>query len=128
MSEVTDPLAWVQRAEEDYTTARYALRRKNPALYIACFHAQQCGEKYLKALLITQNTAFPKTHDLQILSDLCTRTGIVVGIDPRQLHDLAEHAVRIRYPGEDPTLDDARRAIETARSIRRFARKILGLR
>jgi len=29
-----------------------------------CFHAQQCVEKYLKALLTSTHTDFPKTHDL----------------------------------------------------------------
>ncbi len=98
MSDVTDPLAWVQRAEEDFAEARYALRRKTPVTYIVCFHAQQCAEKYLKALLISQNAVFPKTHDLQTLSDLCTQQSILLGIDPRQLHDLSEYAVKVRYP------------------------------
>jgi len=30
MSETTDPLAWIAKAEEDYTMARLALRRKTP--------------------------------------------------------------------------------------------------
>jgi len=30
----------------------------------ACFHAQQCAEKYLKARLQEAGLAFPKTHDL----------------------------------------------------------------
>jgi HEPN domain-containing protein len=128
MSDVTDPLAWVQRAEEDYTTARYALRRKKPATYIACFHAQQCAEKYLKALLVAQNAVFPKIHDLQMLSDLCSKAGIVVGVDPKQLHDLSEYAVTVRYPGDDPTPEEARTAVEIARTVRLFARRLLGLR
>ncbi len=56
MSDPTDPLAWVDRAEEDYLLARFALRRKKPLTYGACFHAQQCAEKYLKAILIDLRT------------------------------------------------------------------------
>jgi HEPN domain-containing protein len=52
MSEPTDPLAWVQRAEEDYAIAAASVRRKQPWTYGACFHAQQCAEKYLKAILV----------------------------------------------------------------------------
>jgi HEPN domain-containing protein len=52
MSEPTDHQAWVVRAEEDYVLSRSALRRKAPLLYGATFHAQQCAEKYLKALLV----------------------------------------------------------------------------
>ena len=54
MSESTDPLAWVHRAEEDWLLARSALRRKVPLIYGATFHAQQCAEKYLKALLVSR--------------------------------------------------------------------------
>jgi HEPN domain-containing protein len=44
MSDEHDPLAWVQRAEEDYAVAQSSLRRKRPFTYIACFHAQQCAD------------------------------------------------------------------------------------
>ena len=63
MSEPGDPLAWIERAEEDYAVARSVLRRKVPLIYPACFHAQQCVEKYMKAILIANGAAFPKTHD-----------------------------------------------------------------
>ena len=73
MSESTDPQAWVLRAEEDYLLCRSALRRKMPLLYDATFHAQQCAEKYLKALLVARGQAFPRTHDLAALHDLCVQ-------------------------------------------------------
>ncbi len=34
-----------------------------------CFHAQQCVEKYLKAVLVSEAIDFPKTHDLEELMD-----------------------------------------------------------
>ena len=54
MNDPTEPLAWTTRAEEDYALAQSALRRKKPLTYGAAFHAQQCAEKYLKALLIAR--------------------------------------------------------------------------
>ena len=42
---------WVRKAEGDYATAAREMRaRKSPNYDAACFHAQQCVEKYLKAL------------------------------------------------------------------------------
>jgi HEPN domain-containing protein len=41
---------------------------------------------------------------------------------------LSDHAVRTRYPGEEPTVDEAREALRTARAVRRFARQLLGVR
>ncbi len=125
MSDPTDPLAWVARAEEDYTLARSALRRKLPLTYGATFHAQQCAEKYLKALLVARNQPFPKTHDLAALSDLCHQSGIIVPVDQDLLQRLAAYAVQVRYPGEDPTPDEAKEALETAQAVRRFARELL---
>jgi hypothetical protein len=48
MSDPTDPLAWVQRAEEDWLLARSALRRKVPLIYGTTFHAQQCAEEFFR--------------------------------------------------------------------------------
>ncbi len=127
MSEVTDPLAWAMRAEEDFAIAAASLRRKRAWTYGACFHAQQCAEKYLKAILVARGQAFPKVHDLLALSTLCEQAGILTGLDPTRLDLLSAYAVRIRYPGDDPTPDEARMAIEIARSVRRLARRWLGL-
>jgi hypothetical protein len=37
------------------------------------------------------------------------------------------YAVQARYPGNQPTPDEAKEALEIARIIRRFARTFLGL-
>ncbi len=127
MPEVNDPLAWVARAEEDFVLARTAVKRKIPLAYGACFHAQQCAKKYIKALLISKGADFPKTHDLLMLNNLCSSNGILLEIDPKNLNTLTDYAVRTRYPGNDPTPEDAREAIELAKAVRVFARKFLGL-
>ena len=127
MPEVNDPLAWAAHAEEDFTLARAALKRKQPLAFGACFHAQQCAEKYIKALLISKRADFPKTHDLLMLSSLCSANGIFLEIDPKHLNTLTDYAVRTRYPGNDPTPEDAKEAIELAKMVRSFARKFLGL-
>jgi HEPN domain-containing protein len=127
MNDPTDPLAWVARAEEDYALAKSALRRRNPLIYGATFHAQQCAEKYLKALLVARGQSFPKVHDLAALSDLCAQNGIVVPVDQDSLQRLTAFAVQVRYPGEEPSLDEAQEAVRTARAVREFARKLLAV-
>lgn len=43
---------WIKKAEGDLTTAAREYRaRKNPNYDAACYHSQQCAEKYLKATL-----------------------------------------------------------------------------
>ena len=108
--------------------ARSVMRRKQPLTYSACFHAQQCAEKYIKALLVARGREFPKTHDLLTLDTLCAEEGVFLGLTPSQLGALSAKAVRVRYPGEAPTVEESREAIEIAKTVRRFARKFLGLR
>ena len=125
MSDPTDPRAWAERAEEDCTLAELALRHKSPLTYGAVFHAQQCAEKYLKALLVARGQAFPKTHDLAALSDLCSQSGLIIPVDQDALQLLAAYAVQVRYPGDDPTGAEARLALISAKAVRSFARGIL---
>lgn len=125
MHDPTEPLAWVARAEEDLALARSALRRKTPLTYGATFHAQQCAEKYLKALLVARRQVFPRTHDLAALSDLCLQNAIIILVDRDALERLTAYAVQVRYPGDDPTPDEAREALQIAQAVRRFARRLL---
>jgi HEPN domain-containing protein len=127
MTETTDPRAWAEHAEEDFVLARVALRRKQPLSSGACFHAQQCAEKYMKALLISKGADFPKTHDLLLLNNLCSANGIFLEIEQKHLNTLTDYAVRTRYPGDDPTAEDAKEAIELAKLVRDIARKFLGM-
>src|SRR5438552_3154885 len=65
---------WVHKAEGDFVTAQREVRaRKSPNPESACFHAQQCVEKYLKARLQEAAIAFPHTHDLEALLKLTLR-------------------------------------------------------
>jgi HEPN domain-containing protein len=64
MTEISELRSWIAYAEEDYGAAKTLFARKKPLLSAVCFHAQQCAEKYLKALLIWKDFDCPKTHDL----------------------------------------------------------------
>ena len=63
---------WIRKAEGDYYSAlRECRARNNPNYDASGFHAQQCVEKYLKAILQKQNIPFQKIHDLLALMELC---------------------------------------------------------
>jgi HEPN domain-containing protein len=61
---------WLKFATEDLQVAELALPQGlyNPA----CFHAQQCVEKSIKAVLIHQGTVPPRIHSLIDLLSLVT--------------------------------------------------------
>ena len=65
---------WISKAEGDFLTAGRELRaRKSPNYDAVCFHAQQCAEKYLKAVLQENDRPIPKIHNLIELMLLCEK-------------------------------------------------------
>ena len=108
--------AWFQHARSDLQLARVALRARDVLPEGACFHAQQCAEKALKALLLQREIPFPRTHSIEVLLDLLKTDGINIPNGVDEAFALSEYAIQTRYPGEwEPvTKKEARRAIEQA--------------
>jgi HEPN domain-containing protein len=119
---------WVEKAEGDLVTAARELRaRKSPNYDAACFHAQQCAEKYLKAVLHAQATPFAKTHNLVALLDLALSLEPSWEMMRADLQSLTAMAVNFRYPGRVADKATAREALAIARTVRANARLCLGL-
>ena len=51
--------------------ARRAMDPEGPIPEMACYHSQQCAEKYRKGYLISQNIDFLYVHDLVYLTQRC---------------------------------------------------------
>ena len=114
---------WVEKAEEDFTSAKHLLKvEENTPLETICFHAQQCVEKYLKALLTFFEIEFGKTHDLGYLLEKLPETNLVSELAACDV--LIPYAVTTRYPGtwKPASEDEAEQAVEIAETIRRVAR------
>lgn len=113
------PQAWLQRAQSDLALGRAALDTPDVFLEDACFHAQQCAEKALKALLIQRRIAFPRTHVLETLLDLLRAAEVDVPREVDEALTLTQYAVETRYPGEwEPVTDtEARSALATAAQV-----------
>ncbi len=118
---------WVDKAEGDFTTALRELRaRKSPNYDAACFHAQQCVEKYLKAHLQEAGIAFSKTHNLTVLLDLLLPIEPNYDIFRPKLLALTAFAVAYRYPGTSADKDTAREALKFCQEVRQAIRLSLG--
>jgi HEPN domain-containing protein len=118
---------WIAKAENDLLTAAHTLTLgADCPTDTVCFHAQQCVEKYIKALLVFRATPFPKTHDIRVL-----RTYLPAKLRPKvdsKVQDrLTEYATVMRYPGPGPDipLTEARKAVAIARRVRKEVRKHL---
>jgi hypothetical protein len=62
-----------------------------------------------------------------VLNQECHEAGILLGIFEDDLFTLSLYAVKARYPGNAPAIQDAREALETTRTVRKFARKFLNV-
>lgn len=127
MSRHNDFTAWIELAEDDFSNSQKLIRGSKPSIYGTCFHAQQCAEKYMKALLVHKGKSFPMTHDLTFLNSLLDQAGVFMGVPDDMLDTLSAYAVATRYPGASPSLEEARDAIEITKTIRKFSRIFLGL-
>lgn len=115
---------WLAKADNDLTTAAHTLKLgASCPTDTVCFHAQQCVEKYLKAVLVVEGIDFPKTHDLERLIDRIP-AGLRPGLSFEELAGLTEYATGARYPGwEELSLATARKAVALARRVRREVRR-----
>src|SRR5215216_6740090 len=119
---------WVSKAEGDFATAGRELRaRKSPNYDAVCFHAQQCAEKYLKAVLQESGKRIPKIHFLLELLAMVLKFDGSYEFLKADLEILEDYAVRFRYPGHFAEKDEAQSAYGAARAVRKFAMQKLGL-
>jgi HEPN domain-containing protein len=117
---------WVRKADGDFATAQRELRaRRAPNYDAACFHAQQCAEKYLKALLQEKEIEFGKTHNLIALLDMVIDPFPLLESIRPALHMLNSFAVDFRYPGENADKELAARAVKLCMLVRRELRASL---
>jgi HEPN domain-containing protein len=119
---------WVAKAEGDFATfEREGRARKHPNYDAVCFHAQQCAEKYLKALLCEKNIAFGKVHDLVVLLDSIVKKEQKWELFREDLAYLSDFAVAFRYPGESADKETACDASRRCRSFRKAMKRRLGM-
>ena len=118
---------WVAKAENDLKNADHTLTMGDDCpLDTVCFHAQQCAEKYLKALLPYQQIDFPKSHDLAEFAALLTGMhGFPLSVD--ECERLTDYATVTHYPGNWEAIDrhDAEKAVAMAKRVRTVIRGLL---
>ncbi len=112
---------WLTFAREDLPMAEAALTQK---IYNqACFHAQQCVEKSLKALIALRGQSTPRSHSITELLALLPDKWLADSAD--DLSDLDDYYIPTRYPDALPgslpeglpEKDDAERAVALARKV-----------
>lgn len=118
---------WIDKAEGDFATTGREIRvRKLPNYDAVCYHAQQCAEKYLKALLQEANVPLGKTHNLIVLLEKLLPADPSWEVWRPQLERLSGFTA-LRYPGESADKATAREALLLCHTVRAHARSRLDL-
>jgi len=117
---------WLRRARSDLALA--GTKPVDPILCNdLCFHAQQAVEKAIKAVLVSRQIIFPRTHLLELLLNLLPPSlPSIPGYG--SLADLSVYAVIARYPGdyEDTTDAEWQHAVRQATAVVRWAETVIG--
>ena len=93
---------------------------------IICFHCQQSAEKYLKAFMFLHDIEPEKTHDLEMLLDICQEYNENFSLLLSKVTVLKRYAVTPRYPNElEITNEDMKTAIQYAKDVQAFVLQVL---
>jgi HEPN domain-containing protein len=113
---------WLQRAESNLEIARRA-RGEKVFLEDLCFEAQQAAEKALKALLIYLSGDYPRVHAFTLLLERLEEH-VAVPEPIREVLELTDYAVQIRYPGDyyPVSVEEYERALELAERVLSWVR------
>ena len=107
---------WINKANKDIKAVE-KLEKEEDITEIVCFHCQQAVEKYLKALLLSNNEDIQKTHNIDILLNKCKKYN-----QERERYignPLSDYVVDLRYPDTAyiPTVEETKEAIELMNKI-----------
>lgn len=121
-----ETVEWTAKAAADLATAQREIAVDIEPNYDAvCFHAQQSGEKYLKAIMVEMGMRVPRIHDLEALVNLLIDQYPDLERILRYARILSAMAVEVRYPGMSADEDDASESLKAAVVIREAVMDLL---
>ncbi len=111
---------WLRYARSDLALARTRLEG-DILPELLCFHAQQCVEKCLKAILLDKNIPIERTHNLNVLMDTLSDVMDIPEHITQSVY-LSDYAVAFRYPSDREPIeaDELQEALEVANAVLRW--------
>jgi HEPN domain-containing protein len=108
---------WMEYAQRDLLSAKFLTSMNPEPLEIICFHCQQAAEKALKAILVFMGIRIPKTHDLDLLLELCGSNENIRNLRIVTI-PLNDYSVITRYPFfQMIDIEDKEQAIHAAEIV-----------
>lgn len=111
---------WMDKAATDMALVDYLVSEVDRFSGPIAFHSQQAAEKYLKAVLVWRDVAFPKTHDIGKLLKLLSTIETGAADELHEAAFLTPYGAELRYPGDRPDIaaEEALEAVDLARRVR----------
>ncbi len=83
-------------------------------------------EKYFKAYLTFRDIRITKTHDMELLLDMCIKLDKDFSfLDQKKIARLTFYAVEVRYPDDFylPSIEEAKESIKIAKEVRELVKR-----
>jgi HEPN domain-containing protein len=119
------PQEWLRYAASDLELAKLA-GIPNVMIESLCYHAQQCAEKALKAVLVAFHVPVHRTHNIGLLLDQISEH-VAIPEDLEEAAILTDYAVMCRYPGDTESVTTAEYefALHLAEAVLVWAKRII---
>jgi len=112
---------WLEVADRDFDSALILNEATRRHYDLICYLCAQAVEKYLKGFLVFNDITPKKTHDLNLLNDLCIEINLDFNNIAVECGFLIRFATDVRYPNKYEVTDgDVVRAIKAVEKIRNF--------
>jgi len=116
---------WLARGEEELGVAIHISATHHPTpTETICYLCQQSAEKYLKGYVFSHDIEPEKTHDLDVILEICKTYNADFSILLAKTNFLKKYAVLPRYPNNlEITNADMKTAIQYAKDVQEFVLK-----
>lgn len=116
---------WLKRAKSNLQIAKAGKVFEDILYEDLCFDCEQAVEKALKALLVSIDVSFPRTHSIGHLIELIEEHSIMVPDEIKDSISLTAYAVSTRYPGDFEPVDEQeyQETLQTAEKVFNWVRK-----
>lgn len=117
---------WLQKAESNLEIAKIGKVSKKVLYDDLCFECQQAAEKSIKAILISIDKKFEKTHNIEDLLELIKKSGIDIPKPLKESIQLTSYATTSRYPGDyiPASAGDYKKALNIAEKVLKWAKSV----
>lgn len=113
---------WLKAARDDLGVME-KISSDEHLTHMVAFHAQQCIEKTLKAVVEEYAITALKIHNLERLFDL-VRPMVKIDVDPILVEMLDKLYIDARYPGDLGLLPDGKPTMERSDKFFAFAKNV----